>query len=80
MHKTIELWGRNIPIVLFAPYGLRLNQTVNSRRWQMFVDGSYPEISTIVVLPKDIYDDVLSHSEVLIFNIDGLNGHYFYHG
>ena len=80
MHKTIELWGRNIPIVLFAPYGLRLNQTVNSRRWQMFVDGSYPEISTIVALPKDIYDDVLSHSEVLIFNIDGLNGHYFYHG
>ena len=67
-------------MVLFAPYGLRLNQSVGSRRWRKFVDGSYPAISSIVALPKDVYDNVLFHSEVLIFNVDGLNGHYFYDG
>jgi len=46
----------------------------------LFVDGAYPAISSIVALPKDVYDGVLFHSEVLIFNVDGLNGHYFFDG
>lgn len=78
--KSIELWGRDVPIALFAPYGLRLNQTVHSRRWKLFTDGTYPPISSIVALPKDIYTDVQFHSEVLIFNVSGLNGHYFFTG
>lgn len=80
LRKIIELWGKSVPICLFAPYGLRLNQTVKSKRWRAFVDGTYPPISSIVALPKDIYDDVLFHSEVLIFNRPDLNGHYFYDG
>ncbi len=69
-----------MPLVLFAPYGLRLNQTVASKRWRRFLDGSYPPISAIVALPKDVYEGVLFHSEVLIFNVEGLRGHYFYDG
>ena len=80
LRKVVELWGVDIPMVLFAPYGLRLNQSVGSRRWRMFLDGSYPAISSIVALPKDVYNNVLFHSEVLIFNVEGLNGHYFYDG
>ncbi|MDE0229982.1 MAG: hypothetical protein OXJ62_14115 [Spirochaetaceae bacterium] len=80
LHKAVTLWGREIPIVLFAPYGLRLNQSVTSRRWRMFTDGKYPPISSIVALPKDVYPNVLFHSEVLIFNVRGLQGHYFYDG
>lgn len=79
LHKIIDLFGHNVPIVLFAPYGLRLNQTMTSRRWQKFVSGAYPEIASIISLPKDIYQDVLFHSEVLIFNVAGLKPHYFYH-
>ena len=78
--KAIELWGKSLPMVLFAPYGLRLNQTVRSRRWRLFADGIYPPISAIVALPKDVYTNVLFHSEILIFNIAGLQGHYFYDG
>jgi len=78
LQKIIQLWGKNVPICLFAPYGLRLNQTLTSKRWVKFADGTYPAITSIVSLPKDIYDGVLFHSEVLIFNIDGLAGHYFY--
>ena len=78
LKQAIRLWGSKVPIILFAPYGLRLNQTINSRRWQLFLEGVYPEISSIISLPKDIYKNVLFHSEILIFNINGLKAHYFY--
>ena len=83
LHKTMELWGNGVPIALFAPYGMRLNQSVASKRWQKFVDGTYPRIASIVALPKDIYVEphqILFHSEILIFNINGLQAHYFYNG
>ena len=76
--KTIELWGKDTPMVLFAPYGMRLNQTVKSKRWIRFLNGDYPEITSIVSLPKDIYKDVLFHSEILLFNVDGIKPHYFF--
>ncbi len=79
LQKIIALWGCTIPIVLFTPYGMRLNQTKKSKRWNKFVDGTYPPIASIVALPKDVYDNVLFHSEILIFNIKGLDAHYFYH-
>ncbi len=78
MQKTIELFGKNIPMVLIAPYGLRLNQTTKSNRWQKFVNGVYPEIASIISLPNNMFDDILFHSEVLIFNISELKSHYFY--
>ena len=80
LQKIIELWGKELPIILFAPYGLRLNQTVHSKRWRNFSEGTYPEITTIISLPKDIYSNVLFHSEVLMFNIPELKGHYFFDG
>lgn len=80
LQKAIELFGKSIPIVLFTPYGLRLNQTQQSRRWIKFVDGTYPEICSIISLPKDVFDGILFHSEILIFNVKRLKGHYFYDG
>ncbi len=78
LNRIVELWGKKVPTILFAPYGMRLNQSVTSGRWQRFVNGTYPEIVSIVALPKDVYDKVMFHSEVLIFNINGLKGHYFF--
>lgn len=78
LQKAIELFGKKIPIVLFTPYGLRLNQCVKSRRWQKFVKGEYPEIASIISLPKDVFEGIMFHSEILIFNIEGLRPHYFY--
>lgn len=80
LQKAVELFGKSVPIVLFTPYGLRLNQTQESRRWSRFIEGVYPEICSIISLPKDVFDGILFHSEVLIFNIKGLGGHYFYNG
>jgi type I restriction enzyme M protein len=39
----------------------------------------YPEITSIVSLPKDVFENILFHSEVLIFNMPQLKGHYFVH-
>jgi hypothetical protein len=75
--KAIELFGSTTPIIMFTPYGFRLNQSIHSKRWQRFATGVYPEISSIISLPKDLFEGILFHSEVLIFNIDGLKGHYF---
>lgn len=77
LQKAIELFGKEIPIVMFTPYGFRLNQTEASKRWQKFSSGEYPEITSIVSLPKDVFDGVLFHSEVLCFNLPQLKGHYF---
>ncbi|WHQ37328.1 N-6 DNA methylase [Spiroplasma sp. SV19] len=75
--KVIELFGKDIPIVMFTPYGFRLNQSGESKRWMNFINKNYPEISSIISLPKNVFDNVLFHSEILIFNIKTLKPHYF---
>ena len=77
LQKAIELFGVEVPMVMFTPYGFRLNQTEKSKRWMKFVDKEYPPITGIVSLPKDVFKDILFHSEVLIFNIPMKNAHYF---
>ena len=32
LKRTLELFGKNIPIVMFTPYGFRLNQSRDSKR------------------------------------------------
>lgn len=75
--KALELFGHDIPIVMFTPYGFRLNQSDTSKRWQKFITKEYPEITSIVSLPKDVFENILFHSEVLMFNLPQLKGHYF---
>lgn len=77
LKKTIELFGKEVPMVLFTPYGLRLNITEKSRRWKMFVEGEYPSITSIISLPKNAFDNILFHSEILCFNLPDLKPHYF---
>ncbi|CFW93078.1 Putative N6 adenine-specific DNA methyltransferase, probably truncated [endosymbiont DhMRE of Dentiscutata heterogama] len=79
LDRIIELFGRDIPIVLFAPVGFCDNLTLQSRRWKKFKNGTYPPISSRITLPKNIFSGVVFHSEILIFNIPNLQPHYFYH-
>jgi len=75
--KALDLFGHDVPIVMFTPYGFRLNQSDTSKRWQKFINKEYPEITSIVSLPKDVFENILFHSEVLMFNLPQLKGHYF---
>ena len=75
--KAVELFGSDVPIVMFTPYGFRLNQTDTSKRWLKFVNEEYPPITSIVSLPKDVFKNILFHSEILMFNIKMPQGHYF---
>jgi type I restriction enzyme M protein len=74
LRHIVRLFGNNVPIVLFAPMGFRLNQTMRSSRWNWLKDNL--EISSIISLPTDCFDGVKFHSEILIFNIPQLKPHY----
>ena len=76
MDKVLELCGKNIPIVLITPMGFRLNQKKSSTRWQK-IKKDYPEISSIMSLPLDTFEDTLFHTEVVFLNMDKLKPHYF---
>jgi len=78
LDKIIELFGKDVPIVLFAPIGFLMNLTLKSKRHEKFENGIYPPIVSRITLPKNIFPDVIFHSEILIFNIKGLEPHYFY--
>lgn len=78
LDKIIELFGKDIPLVLFAPAGFFGNLTLTSKRKLKFDNGTYPPISSIITLPLDIFEGVKFHSQILIFNVKGLEGHYFF--
>lgn len=78
LDKIIELFGKETPIILFTPMGFRLNSKSNGKRWKKFTNNYYPSISSIISLPRDIFPEVEFHTEILIFNIPGLQSHYFY--
>jgi len=76
LRKIVALFGKDIPIVMFTPSGMRLNQRKQSSRWQWMRNEGL-EISSIITLPIDIYDSVLAQSEILCFNLPQLKAHYF---
>jgi len=76
MDKVLELCGKDIPIVLITPMGFRLNQRKHSARWKK-MKKDYPEITSILSLPLDTFEDTLFHTEVLFFNMSKLKPHYF---
>ena len=79
LDKIIELFGKNVPVVLFAPYNLRLPWKSDSKRLSKFLTSEYPPIASIISLPtKGPWEGVIFHSEILIFNISGLKSHYFF--
>jgi len=72
LDKIIELFGKEVPMVLFVPMGFRLNSKSNGKRWSKFNNNHYPPISSIISLPLDIFTNVEFHTEILIFNIKDL--------
>lgn len=72
----IKLFGPKIPLVMLVPMGFRLNQKYRSGRWREIRDSG-AEINSIVSCPIDLYENVYAHSEILIFNIKGLEPHYW---
>ncbi len=74
--RIFELFGVKIPTVIFTPMGFRLNQRKRSKRWKWLRDCQ-AELTSIISLPLDIFEDVEFHSEILIFNIPDIKPHYF---
>lgn len=77
LDKIIELCGKDIPIILITPMGFRLNCGKTSKRRKKLI-GEYPEITSIISLPLDIFEGVKFHTEILCFNLPQLKPHYVY--
>jgi predicted RNA methylase len=73
--KVFELFGSSIPLVAIVPSGWRINQSINSKRWRKVRDQQ--KISSIITLPLDVFESVKFCTEIVIFNVDGLEPHYF---
>ncbi len=76
LRQIFNLLGPEIPVALFVPMGFLLNQRRKSKRWRWLRD-IYPQITSIISLPLDIFEGVEFHNEILIFNVDGIQPHYF---
>lgn len=87
LDKITELFGKNVPLVLFVPMGFRLNSTAVGRRRKKFLEGTYPPITSIISLPRNIFlkktkdneemEPSHFHAEILIFNIPYLPPHIY---
>ena len=76
LERILQAVAAKTPIVLVTPMGMRLNQRKTSARWRWLRDHC-PAITSIISLPLDIFENVLFHSEILLFNMPRLNPHYF---
>ena len=76
LRHAFTLFGDTIPVVLFVPMGFRLNQRRKSTRWR-WLRESRAKIASVISLPLDIFPDVEFHAEILVFNVKGLEPHYF---
>jgi len=74
--KILNLVDNTIPIIMICPMGFRLNQRVTSKRWRKIRD-QYPPITSIISLPLDIFEDTLFHCEIICFNCNLFDPHYF---
>ena len=73
--KCFEICGDKTPMIAIIPTGYRINQRIKSKRWRKIRDNY--NISSIVTLPLDIFENVLFHTEIIIFNVDNIKPHYF---
>ena len=76
MDKVLELVSFDTPIIMITPMGYRLNQRINSSRWRKMRE-EYPEITTIISLPLNTFEDTEYHCEIVCYNTNFLKPHYF---
>ena len=76
LRRIFDLFGATVPTVLVCPMGLRLNQKKSSKRWRWLRDCG-AKITSIVSLPTNTFPGVDFHTEILIFNVDGILPHYW---
>jgi len=75
LKHIIKVVPQHTPIVFITPHGLRHNVRKTSPRLA-FLDTL--NITSLITLPLDVFEDVQFHTEVLILNLPRLKSHYAY--
>jgi len=76
LRRIFGLGTPKVKTIIFVPMGFRLNQRLRSHRWRWLRDCG-AKLSSILALPIDIFPNVAFHMEVLFFNFEGMEPHYF---
>jgi predicted RNA methylase len=76
LSHVFTLFRPTMPVAMFTPMGFRLNQRIRSTRWRWLRDCG-ARITSVVSLPLDVFPGVEFHCEVVIFNVHGVQPHYF---
>ena len=78
LYKTIKLFSKNIPIVFFVPFSFRLHYRFKNNIKMDNSGADFPDITSIVSLPINIFNDYFIYAEILIYNINNLKPHYYF--
>ena len=76
LRQILALCG-NVPIALFCPMGFRLNQRMKSSRWKWLRDECPAKITSLMMLPLNVFEGVQFHAEIVFFNAPELAPHVF---
>ena len=76
LRQILALCG-NVPIALFCPMGFRLNQRMKSSRWKWLRDECPAKITSLMMLPLNVFEGVEFHAEIVFFNAPELAPHLF---
>ena len=74
--KTIEMFGRDVPIVMITAIGFRMS---SKKRLEKFIAGEYPEPCSFVTLSLNAFDNIAVFSECLIFNVPNIKPCYTFY-
>lgn len=79
LDKLVEVFKLKevpIPLAFFTTYQMRVCHSLESKRYQKWLN-TWPEISSILCLPDNIFKPHKINSEVIFFNLPRLKPHYF---
>ena len=77
LRKIFEKYGYDIPVVMITGDNFLNNNRFKSKRRKWMIENNI-EITSIITLPLDTFEDVLFNTQVLFFNIDNINPHYMF--
>ena len=77
LRHIFDLWGSQMPTVMFVPMGLRLNQRRKSGRDSDGCGTAEPRSRRLSLSRSTFFRHAYFHAEILILNINGIEPHYF---
>jgi len=77
LKEMFDRFGEDIPVVMITGDNFLNNNSMHSKRLKYISDGKF-NITSIMTLPLDTFEDVKFNTQVLFFNMPKLQPYYIY--